>query len=238
MTTVWRASGSYVASSALFGGLLDETRLYLKVFAEQAGTLGERTQVTRQQLVEGGLLQRARASRRSVVQRIQMRLTSWSPPQWVLDDLVSFAADTGRPDFLSAMLLHVCRQDALLYDLVQGVVAPRWRLGQRDVNRTDVQRFLDEREPRHPEILSWTHQTRDRLATMTLAILRDYGLLQGKVKKRISEPLASERVARYLVCLLRAEGVADGEIPAHPDWNIWLWTPERAAKLLENITAA
>lgn len=232
MTTQWRASGPYVASSALFGGVLEETKLYLAVWAEQTGTVAERAQETGRILVEGGLLQRARSSRRSVVQRIQTRLTSWSPPAWVLDDLAVFAQPGTTADLQAALLIHVCRQDTLLYTLVQELILPRWRGGQPWVTSGDVQQFLDRAISQHPEIEGWTFATRDRLGTMTLTLLRDYGLLQGKARKHIVEPRVSDPVAHHLARLLRAEGIGEQELPFHPDWQLWLWEPERVQRRL------
>ena len=232
MSIQWRASGPYVASSALFGGVLEETKLYFAVFAHQTGTLPPPVQQTGRILVVGGLLQRARSSRRSIVQRIQSRLTSWTPPAWVLEDLAAFAQMGTSVDLQAALLIHVCRQDALLYALVQELIVPRWRAGQPWVTSADVQQFLDRALPQHPEIASWTFATRHRLGTLTLTLLRDYGLLQGKARKRIVEPLVSDAVAQHLVRLLRAEGIGEAELPFHPDWQLWLWDADRVKRWL------
>jgi hypothetical protein len=163
------------------------------------------------------------------MQIIQQRLVRWNPPGWVLDDLVGFAQDPLPDSLRAALLLHVPRQDALLYDVVQSVIGPRRQAGESDVVRADVQRFLDAAQPAHPEIDKWSHATREKLAGNLLSILRDYGLLQGTVRKRIVEPVVPVPVVAHLVRLLRAEGVAPAELAQHPDWRLWLWEPARAA---------
>lgn len=53
MTTQWRATGSFIASSALFTGILDETQIFLLTYAEQEGDLSARVESTKQLLMEG-----------------------------------------------------------------------------------------------------------------------------------------------------------------------------------------
>ena len=235
MATQWRATGPYIASSALFSGILEETQLFLRTCGEQTGTVEERVEATKQLLVDGLLPQRSRSSRKSIVGRITRRLTVWNPPAWVLDDLSGYADQPSTLSLQAALLMHVCRQDRLLYGLVQELVAPMWREGQVGVDSTDVQRFLDAKVPQHPEIETWTRQTRQRLGTTTLSILRDYGLLQGKARKKIVEPIVPEEVVSHVVRLLRAEGVSELEIPSHPDWRLWLWDEDRTRQVLTDF---
>jgi hypothetical protein len=207
--------------------LLDETRRFLLTYG-QLQDLG----ATRQSLISGGLAQQARAARETAVKVIQQRLVRWNPPGWVLDDLVAFAQDPLLDNLRAALLLHVPRQDALLYDVVQRVIGPRRQAGESDVVRADVQRFLDAAQPAHREIDKWSHATREKLAGNLLSILRDYGLLQGTARKRIVEPVVPAPVVAHLVRLLRAEGVPPAELTQHPDWRLWLWEPARAAAAL------
>lgn len=227
MTTQWRASGPFAASSALYSGILEETQLYLRTYAEQDGPVDARVEATKALLVESRLPQRSRSSRVSIVNRINLRLTSWNPPAWVLDDLASFALQPSPLSLQAALLMHVCRQDALLYAIVQEVVYPRWFSGHAGIVSTDIQRFLDIQMPRHPEIEGWTRQTRDRLSSMSLSIVRDYGLLQGKAHKLIVEPIVPNEVVEHVVRLLKAEGVPGAEISDHLDWRLWLWDETR-----------
>jgi hypothetical protein len=112
---------------------------------------------------------------------------------------------------------------------------PKWYDGRPGIDSTDVQRFLDNQAPAHPEIETWTRQTRDRLGSTTLAILRDYGLLQGKAHKKIVEPIVPDEVVGHVVRLLQAEGIPDSEIPTHPDWRLWLWDENRTQRTLSEL---
>lgn len=238
MITKWRSTKPFTASSALFSGLLEETRLFLWTYAEQRGTVAKRVETTKQLLIEGRLPQRSRSSRASIVSRIGMRLTSWNPPGWVLDDLALFAGRTSPTSLQAALLIHVCRQDPFLYALVQDVIRPRWQNGTVGIEPADVQRFLDQQTPEHPEIKAWTPQTRARLASMSLTILRDYGLLEGSSRKIIVDPATPNEVAAHLSLMLEAEGVKHGDVPRHTDWQLWLWDEARARCTLAELVAS
>ncbi len=122
--------------------------------------------------------------------------------------MATFALDANPAALQAAPPIHVPRQDRLLYDVVQQLIAPRWQTGVTLVLREDVQRYLDAMTPTHPEIETWTHQTRAKLAGNLLSILRDYGLLKGIERKQIVEPVAPAQVVQHLARLLHAEGIA------------------------------
>jgi hypothetical protein len=228
----WRVRNVYIPSLASKAGLLDETRQFLQAYVR----LGDLDNV-RHALVDGELPQRARETRQTILQVIQHRLVRWSPPSWVLDDLCTFALDTSPSSLQSALLLHVARQEALLYDFVQQVVVPRWQDGERILIRADVQRFLDLAQPQHPEIDGWSHATREKLAGNVLSTLRDYGLLKGTARKEIIEPIVPDAVAEHLVRLLRAERVSEEAITSHLDWRLWLWDTRRTQSLMSGVAS-
>ena len=110
-TTGWRATGSYLLRLASKTSLIEETRQFLLTY-ERVRDI----EATRQALVNGGLPQRSRATRLTILEIVQIRLTRWHPPAWVLDDLITFAQDGYQAELQAALLLHTARQDNLLYD--------------------------------------------------------------------------------------------------------------------------
>jgi len=232
-STQWRATGEYATTSIATAGLLPETQIFLRVYAGTTGTVQARADETRRALVDGALHQRSRATRLTFAKRIAERLTRWNPPAWVLDDLVRYDQEDRLDALKAALLVHVCRQDFLLYTIVQRLVFPRWQAGERHLPVADVHRFFDDETPAHPEIERWAYATRNRLASNTLSTLRDYGLLRGTAEKEVVEPIVPPEAVQHLHRLLAAEGLTPGEINYHPDWKLWLWNPERVATVLE-----
>ena len=227
--TRWRTSGSYLPTLASKTSLIEETRLFLLTYARLLDI-----EATRQTLVNGGLPQRSRATRATIVKIVQIRLTRWHPPAWVLDELITFAQDGHQAELQVALLLHIARQDNLLYDFIQQVVVPRWFAGERELIRADVQRFLDSVQPAHPEVGWWSHSTREKISGNVLSTLRDFGLLQGKASKQIVEPIVPPPLVQHLVRLLRAEGIPPEQVTYHADWQLWLWDATRAQKAIDS----
>ncbi len=231
-TISWRATGPYSAALASKAGLVPETRLYLAVI----GDLRDPT-ATRRVLVDERLPQRSRETRSKIAEFIQRRLVRWNPPPWVLEDLIAFAADSGTASLESALLLHVARQDVMLYEFVQSVIVPRWYAGDTTLLRSDAQRFLDDAALEHPEVTGWSHATRRRVAGGMLSTLRDYGLLRGSVARQIVEPVVPAALAEHLARLLMAEGVQAEATAEHPDWRLWLWDAGRARAVVRRAQA-
>ena len=229
-TTSWRATGSYLLRLASKTSLIEEIRQFLLTYAHVRDT-----EETRQTLVNGGLSQRSRATRVTIVEIVQIRLTRWHPPAWVLDDLITFAQDGHQAELQAALLLHTARQDALLYDIIQKVVVPKWTAGEHALIRADIQRFLDEAQSVHPEVEGWSHSTREKLSSNVLTTLRDFGLLQGKASKQIVEPIVPPAVVQHLMHLLQAEGIPSEQVAHHPDWQLWLWDATHAQKAIDML---
>jgi hypothetical protein len=227
-TTRWRATGPYLLRLASKTSLIEETRRFLLAYS-QSGDI----ETARQALVNGELPQRSRATRVTIAEIIQLRLTRWHPPTWVLDDLIAFAQHDEQDQLRATLLLHTARQDELLYDIIQQVVMPRWLAGEREIIRADIQRFLDSSQQAHPEIAGWGHSTREKLSGNALTILRDFGLLHGKATKEIVEPLVPPTVAQHLVRLLQAEGIPPEQQARHTDWHLWLWDATRAQRAID-----
>ena len=230
--TQWRACGAYLPTLAGKSSLLEESRVLLEAYAQS----GDATSAC-QELVNGALPQRSRATRASIVRVLRERLFRWQPPSWVLADLMTFARAASPDAFCLALLLHIARQDALLYAFVQRVIVPRWQANEPRMMRSDVQIFLDEAQEAHPEVAGWSYSTREKVSQNALTVLRDCKLLTGEVKKQIVPPVVPATVVQHLIRLLQAEGIAEAEIVRHPDWRLWLWDEARAQRALDRYLA-
>jgi hypothetical protein len=226
----WRATGPYLPTAASKNGLIAETRLFLQAYSTSLSI-----QQARDDLINHLLPQRSRETRVVIVRNIQARFTRWNPPAWVLDDLVSASQQDDLRHLRALLLLHHARQETLLYDVVQGLVVPRWQGGQLQVSRDDALAFLSEAVARQVEVGSWSYETRVKIAGNLLTTLRDYGLLVGTQIKRIVEPAVDQQAVRHLLRLLREEGIAETRIAEHPDWRLWLMLPDRVLSYLMAI---
>jgi len=179
-------------------------------------------------LLNNSLVQRSRRTRNTILTIIQSRLVRWNPPAWVLQDLVAFAQEPSLEALCAALLLHIPRQDHMLYDFVQDVIVPHNEKGEMQVFTADVQTFLDVSQKEHEEITRWSFETRLRLSRGVLATLRDCGLLKGEVNKYITLPTIPKNVIHHLIKLLLAEGIPQEQLAHHADWRLWLCSPVQA----------
>ncbi len=228
--TRWRTIGPYLSTIASKAALLEETRLFLVAYGQYADL-----ETTVQVLVNHTLAQRSRETRTLIAKIICARLVRWNPPAWVLHDLVSFAHAGSLDALRAALLLHVSRQDHLLYAFVQAVIHPRWQLGACEIAVAEAQTFFDAEQPEHPEIAHWGFETRLRLARGLLATVRDYSLLKGAANKHIVLPVIPTTVVHHLIRLLQAEGIPEGQMADHYDWRLWLWSPAQAQAAIETF---
>ena len=223
LETRWRTVGPYVSTLASKAALLEETRLFLVTYDHYHDL-----DLTFKALLDTVLPQRSRTTRSIIVKIIKSRLVDWNPPDWVLQDLIAFAHESNFDALRAALLLHVPRQDHVLYDVVQQVIVPHQEKGENSVFLSDVQTFLDTALEDHPEISHWSFETRLRQVRGILAALRDYGLLKGAVNKSITLPAIPTHVVHHLIRLLKAEGVSQEQLAYHSDWQLWLWQPAQA----------
>jgi hypothetical protein len=228
---LWRTTAHYLPTLASKSSLLEETRLFLAMYA-QTGDI----KLASQMLIDTALPQRSRQTRITIVQILRKRFVQWNPPLWVLDELVVFAQDQNADTFRIAMLLHLARQDRLLYDFVQQVIVPSWQLNAYKISPSDVQGFLDEVQEEHLEIARWSYTTRERLSQSVLTVLRNCRLLKGEAHKAIVAPTVPQQVVRHLMHLLVAEGIPREKLASHPDWQMFLWDSAQAQKALDMVT--
>ncbi|QBD82804.1 DUF1819 family protein [Ktedonosporobacter rubrisoli] len=229
-TTYWRAEGPYLPTLASKTALVEETRLFLLTYERLSNM-----EMALQALLNEVLAQRSRRTRTTIVAIIRSRLLRWNAPTWVLQNLMAFAQESHLDALRAALLLHIARQDHLLYDFVQQVIVPRRQRGEFRIFISDVQTFFDTAQKEHPEVGHWSFETRLRLSRGMLATLRDCGLLKGAVQKHITFPFIPEQVVTHLIRLLQAEGVTQEQMATHPDWNLWLWSPAQAKAAIERF---
>ena len=228
--TQWRVTGPYLPTLASKAALLEETRLFLVTYS-----LNYDIDVTTRRLLNDVLAQRSRNTRTTILDIIRARLVRWNPPYWVLRDLISFAQAPDLDTLRAALLLHIPRQDHVLYDFVQQVIVPHKQRGEIKIFTSDVQTFLDASQEEHAEISRWSFETRLRLSRGVLATLRDCGLLKGEVNKHIVLPVIPDSVVRHLIRLLKAEQIPQEQMAYHPDWQLWLWSPAQAQPAIDSF---
>lgn len=155
---------------------------------------------------------------------------------WITRGLASASASgANSPEFVSLAYLYFALRDRLTFDLVTSLIWKRWLVRSLAISSADVVGFLEQAASQHPTVSKWSESTRTKLASSILAALRDFGLLRGIQAKQIQRPVVAPETVFHLLCILLAEGCHGRAVIEAPDWRLFLWSEDDAAKALAEL---
>lgn len=222
-----RDLGPYSTRYTKQGALLQESR---RIF--QAFSAGTTIQEVREGVLAGRILhQGSWNTRRHIWSAFQYRFLTGTPT-WVLDELVIAATSQDQSRLTSLSYLYFCLRDRLTFDFVTKVIWPGTTTANFSLDRNAVLSFLDAATEQQPHIRRWTMSTRSKLGSMLLSGLREFGVLEGANKKRISLPTLPSSTAAHLLRLLISKGLPPSDIVDTPEWQLFLQTGDKALESL------
>jgi len=143
---------------------------------------------------------------------------------WVADCFANAATfGIGSNDFISLAYLYYALRDHVTYDFVISTVWAKWNSGITNIEPRAFIEFVNDRELNAPELKSWKETTRNKMASITLSGLRDFGILNGTAIKRIQRPAIADETAYHLLAILWAEGKRGRALLEADDWKLFLW---------------
>src|SRR5688572_6324706 len=119
------------------------------------------------------------------------------------------------------LYFHSARADRLLHDAVTEILLPMRERGLVDVSVSNLQRPLTQWVREGKTIGPWSEATITRIAQGLLSTLRNFGVLQGAVKKKIGPnylPVESFAYIAFYLKQLQPSGVKLIELP---DWKLF-----------------
>jgi len=226
-------SPTYRATISGKSTLLDETLLVLQQIAR-----GHTVAQVKTLVMEADLLGKLTDStRKSVWDHLHTRYLGDEMQAATLARMVTRAPD--RQTAHRVLLFEMCRSLPVLRDAVVGCIYPRYAAGFSGVGKADLQRFFDESAGSHPELTTWSPQTREKVVSNILTILRDFGLLIGAQNKQFARLYVPLPAFVYVLYRLAGDGVrtAQGAL-AHEDWRLFLLERGDVQALLAEASAA
>jgi hypothetical protein len=127
---------------------------------------------------------------------------------------------------------HSARADRLLYDTVTQVVAPLRESGLIDINVAHLQRSLTQWVDEGKTTGHWSKPTIARIAQGLLSALRDFGVLQGSVNKKIAPTYFPVESFAYVVFYLRQRQPSGAQLIGLPDWRLFFLEKDGVERLL------
>ncbi len=145
-------------------------------------------------------------------------------------------AEAGYPEPVLRSLLyyHTALTEDLLYDFVVGPLFELYQSGRGQVGTADVVEFVDELTAAGAIAPPWSENTKRKTARGLLAALRDFGLLEGKAKKRLRSLYLPMPAFLYVAHHLRDQGALGIRLLQHPAWRLFLYgEPDVEKRFLE-----
>lgn len=222
-------------SSVLSGksSLIEETLAVLRQIDQGHGPAQVKTMVIEQDL----LGKMTRSTRESVWDHIHARYLSDESHARVLAHMVLHAPD--RQTEKLALFYEFCCSNLLLRDVTTECVYPRYAAGYTGIDKAIIQRYFDEVSEAHPELTEWSPQTRGKVVSNILTILRDFGLLRGTQRKQFSRLYVPLPAFVYVLYRLAEDGITvPRQVFDASDWRLFFLEQEDIVGLLDEATAA
>ncbi len=112
------------------------------------------------------------------------------------------------------------RNERLLYDYVVDELVSRSKSHDHVLRTEEVSAWIESRIAKYHK--TWSEGVLKRLARAVLAALRDFGILEGAVKKRIAPAYLPVESFAYLAYVIYRQGISGHSLVNHPDWALFL----------------
>jgi len=131
-----------------------------------------------------------------------------------------------------ALYFHAARADLLLHHTVTEFLLPLQTQGVRELDINDIQATVAKWVDEGKTTTRWGENTILRVSQGLLSTLRDFGILNGAVKKRIAPAYVPVEAFAYVMFYLKQEQPSGAELLAHPEWRLFFLSREAVERLL------
>lgn len=144
--------------------------------------------------------------------------------------LVTLARSSLASEALDRVLyFQAAAADPLLRDFVGEVVFEWASLPDPEVRLLEARRWLREQVEAGRTEREWSEGVQTRVVQGLLSTLRDFGVLEGRVKKRVAYPYLPVEAFAFTALQLWLGGASGGQILNSPAWRVFL-IPEAAVE--------
>ena len=121
---------------------------------------------------------------------------------------------------------HAAQADALLHDVMTEVLLPVHTSGKTDVAIEDILTPLARWVAEGKTAGRWSEPTLMRVAQGLMATLRDFGVLQGAVHKRLAPMYFPVEAFAYVAFYLHQKQPSGERLLGHPEWRLFFLSPQ------------
>ncbi len=197
------------------GALLPDTKLLLEQWDEDADVAANLARFQEENLF-------GKASRSRVTDVLAVFRQRYLTDPALLRALVTLAKGDLSPESLTRVLyFQAVGADRLLHDVVTELLLPWSGRPDPQVRTWDVENWVARQVAAGRTERPWSSAVQRRVVQGLLATLRDFGILEGAVQKRIASLYLPIDAFAFVACQLNRE--ASGErLLRSPEWKLFL----------------
>jgi len=124
------------------------------------------------------------------------------------------------------LYFHSVRADLLLRDVVIELLVPHWSRGIMEIDPQEIESALRKWVEEGKTSGQWGNYTVRRVRQGVLSTLRDFGVLQGGVKKRIAPVYLSIQAFAYIAFYLKQHQPSGTKLLDLIDWKLFFLSRE------------
>jgi Putative inner membrane protein (DUF1819) len=220
------AAAIYSSRIIKAGALLTDTKTLLSHW-----DLTESAQTNLQRLLRENVFGKASRSRvQDIVAIFRQRYLTETAVTRALVALVNERLTASALDRI--LYFHATLSDRLLHDVVTEWLYPLKASGTSDVEPDAVHKRLAAWVAEGKTTGEWTEETTRRVAQGLLATLRDFGLLEGSVRKRIAPAYLPVEAFAYILFYLKQHQPSGAKLIEHSDWKLFFLSREGVERFL------
>lgn len=221
-----RSSLSYSSKIIKAGALLGDTKTLLSYWDADVSVAENVERVHRQNVF-------GKASRSRVEDILAILRQRYLDEESVTKALVVLVQGKFPASALEKILyFHSARADPLLRDTVTKILVPMQKQGLLDINALNIQKSLAKWVEEGKTTGRWSESTITRISQGLLSALRDFGVLQGKINKKISPCFLPVESFAYIVFYLKQHQPSGAKLIELPDWKLFFLTREEVERFL------
>ena len=127
---------------------------------------------------------------------------------------------------------HSAQSDRLLCDTVLEILVPLKTKGISNIDAVEIQHTLTKWVQEGKTTSEWGDYTIRRVCQGLLSTLRDFGVLEGAVNKRIAPTLLPITAFAYIMFFLKQHQPSGAKLIDLPDWKLFFLPPEGVERFL------
>jgi len=206
-------SASYTSKIIKASALLPDTKLLLAAWNLAEPPAANLDRMRRENIF-------GKTSRSRVEDILPIFRQRYATDPQVLTALVTLAQGPLPGLSLDRILYFLSLQaDALLHDLVLDLLAPRFQQGQSEITVRELENWIRDAIAEGKTTRSWSAITITRVAQNALAALRDFGILQGILHKRLAVVHLPVPAFAFLAFLLYRRQSSGDAVLHSPEWR-------------------